>query len=172
MLVLGDDCLLTTASGHRNGNGLVVEVPTVLGVNGPFVRSHRVSVLLVAGDRVLPAQVLSGLDHAAFHRKVDSAGVRARFGQSVVELDGRALCAPTHVGGVELGSAHALGAAGDDQITHPGLYLHRGVDDRLQSRTATAIELYSGNGHVETGVECRDSSDGRGLSVGVPPDRR
>ena len=50
------------------------------------------------------------------------------------------VCVPTrHWSRIPL--AHAFGAARDHQITPPVLDLHAGVDDRLQTRSAAAVDL-------------------------------
>ncbi|GAA3150778.1 hypothetical protein GCM10020255_111050 [Rhodococcus baikonurensis] len=61
--------------------------------------------------------------------------------------------------------AHRLGTAREDQVTATGLNLHDGLDDCLQSRPAPAIHLHAGNVDTQTGVQRRDASDRRSLTV-------
>ena len=79
-----------------------------------------------------------------------------------VALDAKA--APQHI---VLGLAHAVDAAGNDQISHAGLHPHGGVDHRLQAGAAAAINLQAGHAHAQLGVEGGNAADGRRLAVGV-----
>ena len=114
----------------------------------------------LARDRVLAAQVLGRLDHPARHRVVRAAGGHARPRASrSCELDAAALDAPAHAHRVELGLAHALGAAGEHEVGGAGLHLHAGEHDRLQPRAAAAVELQPG--HLDAADRRRARRRGR-----------
>ena len=68
---------------------------------------------------------------------------------------------------VVLGLAHALGAAGDDQVRGAGLHAHGGVEDGLEPGAAPTVQLMSRNGDGKPGVERGNAADGRRLAVGI-----
>ncbi len=68
---------------------------------------------------------------------------------------------------VVLSLAHRLHATRHDQTRGAGGYLHRGVEHRLQSRAATAVDLHPGHRRAEPGIECGDPADRGGLTIGV-----
>ena len=59
--------------------------------------------------------------------EIRGAGAR----ETIAERNSFTLDAPTHSGCVELGLAHRLGTAREDQVTATGLNLHDGLDDCL-----------------------------------------
>ena len=91
----------------------------------------------------------------------------AAASQAVVHGDSTPCAAPSHVHGVEGDIAHALGATGDDQMVVTAGHLQTGLNHRLQTRPASAVDLHTGNGDGQAGVECHDPSDRRRFAVGV-----
>ena len=63
--------------------------------------------------------------------------------QAVVHASRARAATPAHVGRVVLDIAHALDAAGHDDIGRAGLHHHRGRRDRLQAAAAAAIQLHA-----------------------------
>ena len=84
VLVAVDDGLALPAR-HGDRDDLVGEPARLRGRGGALVAADGVLVLLLAGDPVLPAQVLRGLDHAAGHRVVLAAGGDPAAGQRVLQ---------------------------------------------------------------------------------------
>src|SRR5438445_13026354 len=115
-MLIGVDHLLALAGTHRDRNDLLGEDPVLLRGNRALVRRDRDLVRLVAGDAVLPAQVLRGLQHAARHRIVTTTGGGTAAREAVVHLDTATGATPAHVGRVERDVAHALGATGDHNV--------------------------------------------------------
>ncbi len=166
-MLVGVDDLLTSTGTHRDRHDLLREDAVVLRCHRPRVRVESQFVLLRAGDRVLGAQVLGGLDHAAGHRVEAAAGGGAGTDQAVVHLHPRAGAAPADIGGVERGIAHRLGAPGDDHVVVSVAHLQRGLDHGLQARPATAIDVHAGDGDGQARVECDDPADRGSLAVAV-----
>ena len=71
------------------------------------------------------------------------------------------------VGGVMLDVRHGLAATRNDHVAHPGLHHHRGVDDRLQARSAAAVQLIAGDFLRQAGQQPRPVADARRLTVAV-----
>ncbi|OLT14176.1 hypothetical protein BJF79_03200 [Actinomadura sp. CNU-125] len=84
-----------------------------------------------------------------------------------MQVDGRAAHAPARLRRVEGGVAHALGAARDDHVADAGLDLHGGVQDRLESGSAAAVELGAADLDGQPGVQRGDAADRGGVGVGV-----
>ena len=74
---------------------------------------------------------------------------------------------PAHVRGVEGHIAHAFGATGNDNVVVAVSNLQAGLDDGLQPRSATAIDLHTGNGDRQSGVQCHDPPDRGSLAAGI-----
>ena len=72
-------------------------------------------------------------------------------------------CPPPHGGRVEGGVRHGLGAPRQHDFGDPGLDLHGGVDHGLEARSATAVDLQSGHGDRQPGIEGGDPPDRRGV---------
>ena len=78
-----------------------------------------------------------------------------------------AVGAPAHRVHVELDLAHALDAAGEDDVGDAGLHLHSGEADRLEAGAAAAVELEARHLHRQAGGQRGDAADGGRLPVGV-----
>ena len=146
---------------------LLVEGALLLGGDGAPVRTQGELVLLRTGDPILAAQVLRRLDHAAGNRVVDAPGGHPAPSEPVEHLDVLRAGAPAHGRRVVLGLAHGLHASGEHDLAGPGLDLHGGVDDALQSRPAAPVELVAGHRDGQPGVQGGHPPDPRRLSVGV-----
>ena len=146
---------------------LLGEDAVLLRGDRPLMRRHREFVLFLPRDAVLAAQVLGGLEHAARHRVVPPARGGAAAREPVVHLDAAAGTAPAHVGGVEGDIAHALRAAGDDEIVVAAAHLQARLDDGLQTRSAAPVDLHTGNGDRQAGVQRDHATDRRRLAVGI-----
>jgi hypothetical protein len=96
-----------------------------------------------------------------------ATGRDASPGDAVPERGGIATDAEAGAQRVVLRLAHAFGAARDHDIGDAGLHAHGGVDDRLQSRTATPVQLQPRHVHAQAGIQCRDAPDGGCLSVRI-----
>ena len=166
-VLVGVDHLLAPAAAHGDRDDLFGQDAVLLRGHRTLVRRHRQFVLLLTRDAVLAAQILRGLQHAAGHRIVATTGGGAAARQSVVHLYAAAGTAPAHVGGVERDVAHALRAAGDDEIVVTGGDLQTCLDDRLQARSAATVYLHAGHRHRQTRIECDHASDRRRLAVGI-----
>src|SRR3546814_7302736 len=66
-----------------------------------------------------------------------------------------------------LDGQHRFDAARDDDIGHARLDHHRGVDDRLQSRAAAAIELIARHLERQTRGEPRPVPDARRFAIAI-----
>ena len=141
VLVAVDAARAVLAVGDLDGDDLLGERAALVRVDRPLVGAQGELVLLLARDRVLAAEVLGRLDHPARHRVVGAAGGDAAADQAVLEHRAAGAGAPAQRGRVELGLAHALGAAGQHEVGGPGLHLHRRVDHRLQPGAAAAVDL-------------------------------
>ena len=95
------------------------------------------------------------------------AGIHPRAREPVGELDAAALDAPADAHRVELGLAHAVDSAGQDELGGAGLDLHAAEHDRLQPRAAAAVELQAGHLDAEARVERGDAADRRRLAVRI-----
>ena len=62
---------------------------------------------------------------------------------------------------------HALASAGNDDIGHARFDHHRGIRDRLEPRSATAIQLITGHFQRQTCREPRPVADGGGLGIAI-----
>ena len=129
---------------------------------------HRVLVGRLAADLIVARQIVGGLDHAADHAEaLDWLAHDPAAGQAVVHRHRAGPRALAHVGGVVLGVAHALDAAGDHHIGHAGLHHHRRIDHGLQAGPAAAVELVAGDLDRQTGRQRRIACDAGRLAVGV-----
>ena len=158
-MFVGVDQLLALAGADGDGNDLLGEDAVLLRGDRPLMRRHRQLVLLLPGDRVLPAQVLCGLQHAAGHRVVAPARGGASAGQCVVHLDAGSGSAPTHIRRIEGDVAHALGTARDDEIVVAVGNLQARLDHGLQTRAAPPVDLHAWHGHRQAGVQRDDAAD-------------
>src|ERR1700694_3932528 len=87
--------------------------------------------------------------------------------QPVVHPDPTTGATPAHVGGIEGDIAHAFGAAGDNQIVVAVADLQTGRDDRLQTRSASPVDLHTGNRPRQSGIQRHHTSDRRRLAAGI-----
>jgi len=160
------------SAGGRHWHDLPCERAAALRGDRAFVRAQRQRVLLVPGDRVLPAHVLGRLQHPSRHRMIDPAGVHARPFETILELESPGLHAPAWPGRVELGLAHAVDAARQHQLGGAGAHLHTPVQNRLQPRAAAPVDLQAGHLHGQPGVERGHAADRRRLAacVALPHD--
>ena len=138
---------LAAALRHLDRDDLVGEAAVLLGGDGALVGAQRQLVLRLALDPVLGA---GGSPPSRSSRRAPGwsrpPAVTAGAGQAVVAASAPpAARAPARLRRVELDLAHALGAAGDDQLAGAGLHLHRRVDDRLQAGAAAPVELQPGD---------------------------
>ena len=160
---------VAAALRHRHAHYLFVEAALTLGGDGALVAAEGVLVLLGAGDFVLAGQVLGGLHHAtgdgaeALVRGDSDAGA----GQTVVEGYRAEAGAPAGLVAVELRAAHALDAAGDDNVRVICLHQHAGVQDGLQARGAAAVQLVAGHLDGQSGLEPRQAANGGVLTAGI-----
>ena len=159
-----DDLAPADVRGHRHD--LLGERAVLLGLQGALVGLHGELVLLLAGDGVLTAQVLRGLEHAPLDVVTMPARSGARAREHVVHGEA-ARGAAADVGGVESGVAHAFGAAGDHDGARAGLHAQHRVDDGLQPGSAAPVDLDARDPHRQAGVQGDDSPDRRGLAVGA-----
>ncbi len=152
------------ASADCDRHDLVGEAARCLRSRGPLMGPHRELVLFLAGDRVVPAEVLRGLDHPARYRMVLPARSHPSPRQSVMQHDTRAAPGPPpHGRGVEGRVRHRLRATGQHDLACAGLHLHRRVEHGLQSRPAAVVDLQTGRRHRQAGIERRDPADRGGV---------
>src|SRR5690606_18231328 len=119
-------------------------------------------VRLLPGDVVLPGEILGRLDHPGDAAEaLDGLRALAAAIEPVVQLDRAGALAPAHVGRVVLDVAHALHAAGHDDVGRAGLHHHRGRGDRLQAATAAPVERHAGDLDGEARLQ-RDPAAGAG----------
>ncbi len=169
VLVTVDDGVgLPAPARHRDRDDLVGEPAGVVRGDRALMRPHRELVLLIPADAVLPAQVLGGLDHAARNGMVCAACGFASPVEPVLQRDGALAHTGAQAQCVVLDIGHRLGAACDHDAGRTGGHLTRGVQHRLQTGAAAPVDLQSGHTGAQTGVECGDAADGRGLATGIP----
>lgn len=89
-----------------------------------------------------------------------------------MEFETRRPDTPPAVVGVEGGRAHDVHPARDDDIAEAAADLHGGVEDGLEARSATAVDLDAGDRVGQPRVEGGDPADrgGVGGRVGVAQD--
>lgn len=89
-----------------------------------------------------------------------------------MELEAGSLDAPAAVVRVVRGGAHHVDAARDHDLAEARPDLHRRVEHGLEAGAAAAVDLGTGDGLGQSGVERGDPADGGGLGgrVGVPED--
>ena len=168
MLIAVDDEIGRAALRDGDGHDVVLELPVVPRGHGALVAAKRVCVLLLAGDRVLAAEVLGRFEHPAFDEEAGfAAGRDAPAIEAVVHGDMAAGGSPAHVQRVELGVAHAFDTAGEDDVCDAGLDLHGRQADGLEPGTAAAIELEAGDLDGKARTECREAPHRGVLAVGV-----
>jgi hypothetical protein len=113
------------------------------------------------------APSFSCLQHPPGYRVILAARGDPRPGQPIDQGQRFGPGTPPDIPDVELGLAHALRAAGDDQIRYAGLHLHRSQQYRLQARTAPAIQLQAGYTDPQPGVQGGHPADRRCLATGI-----
>src|SRR5690606_17980329 len=153
--------------GHGDRHDLVGEPALGPGAGDPGLGGEGEGVLFLAGEGVLAAQVLRGLDHAAGDRVVASARGLAGPVEAVPQFEAAGPDALADAERVVLDLAHRLHTAGDDRGggargDGPGR-----VEDGLEAGAAAAVELESGDRGAESGVQGGDPADGGVLAAGV-----
>ena len=169
-IVLGRHCLVPRGDRHRND---------LLGELGarerdPLVRAQGQSVLFQAGDSVLLRQDLGGLPHVEAADGVGQAHLEADLGLEVFrpELRGRRDSSAQVPGGEDLGEdllafvrieqrdvRHGLDTRRQDRLRISGGDAIPGVHDRLQTRTAQAVDCVGRHLVRDARLERRDPSD-------------
>ena len=155
------------AVGHLHGHDLLAEYARLVRGDRPLVRAEGELVLLVARNRVLAAEVLGRLDHPARHRVVDAAGGDPPADQAVLEHRATGAGSPAQRRRVELGLAHALGAAGEHEVGGAGLNLHARLDHRLQPGAAAAVDLEAWHVDRQPRIERRHAAERGRLTVRI-----
>src|SRR3546814_7993368 len=86
---------------------------------------------------------------------------------AVVQFETSHARALTERRGIMFDVRHALGTAGDDDVGSAGLHHHRGLDDSLEPRAATTVELKARDCLRQSGREPRPSADARRFSARI-----
>ncbi len=128
---------------------------------GALLGTERQLVLLLAGEVVVAAEVLGGLEHSTRHRVVLAAGGLPGAVEPVHQLDATHPHAGPQPEAVVLDVGHRLRAAGDDDLGRAGGDLAGGVQHGLQAGAAATVDLEPGDAGAEAGVEGGDPSDRR-----------
>ena len=152
----------------RHGDQLVVELAVLPCSGSALVAARGVLVAGLARDLVILGEVFGRLDHAG-----DDAETLNRLRhhtatrEAVVERHIAHTRAVAHRGGIVLHIAHALDAARDDDIGGACLHEHRGLDDGLQPRTTTAIQLEARHRNRQPRRQRRPAADGGRFARGI-----
>jgi hypothetical protein len=168
VLVAVDQAGAVLAVLDLDGHDLLREGAVLLGGHRALVGAQRERVLLLARDRVVAPEVLGRLDHSSGYRMVDAAGGHPAAHEAVLEHRAARAGSPAQPDRIQLGLAHRLRAAGENDVGDSGLHLHGGVEDGLQSRAAAAVDLKAGDVDRHPGVEGGDAPERGCLAVGVP----
>jgi hypothetical protein len=167
VLIAAEEGALALLRGDGDRDGFGLEPAVLPRGDGALVGAERVLVLLFAGDAVLAAQVLGRLQHAALDGISIGAGGDAATVEAVHQVDAATVGSPADGGGVELGVAHALDAAGEHDIGDAGLHFHRRQADRLQAGAAAAVKLESGHLDGQASMQHGQAAHRGGFAVGV-----
>src|SRR4029453_15616422 len=167
LVAVHDDVGLPALPWHGDRDQLVGEPAVLLRGHRALLGAGRQLVLLLAGDVVLPAEVLGGLDHAAGNRVEPAAGGLAGPVEPVHQLDAARPDTGPEAERVVLDLRHRLGTPGHHQRGGAGGDLARGVQARLQARAAAPVDLEARHPGAETRVQRGDPADRGGLAVRV-----